>query len=169
MQILITWGSRSSTYLRQLNDQLFTPCGLYAMVATFSHSDSQIYTVDNPESYTNHPAQSPESPLISASSVVFADDILSQPSPKRVRGSKADKKKVVRRPASRTKVGQKPDNVFKNAFQGAFPSRARDSKSVSTGIRGMMNGLGEQLSSSQPYEPGNMAKVCIALWYLFNF
>lgn len=132
------------------------------MVATFSHSDSQIYTVDTPESYTNHSTKSPESIFTPASPVIFAEDILSQPSPKRTRGSK-NETKVVRRPVSRKKAGQKSDNAFKNAFQGAFPTRARESKTVSNAIRGMMNGLGEQLSSVQPYESGNIAKVRIAL------
>lgn len=163
MHVTLTpWVCRISIFLRQANSQLFAHHGLYAMVVTFSHRVSQIYTVDNSQSLRGTSAMGGESQFALSEPSVLSKDASSQRSPNRAQGNKIDMRKQPRRPNNRIKAGQKPDGLLKTAFEGAFSRRGRGRRtSVNNSTKGMTNGLGEGNAMIQSSESGEMDQVWI--------
>lgn len=146
--------------MRQANNQLFARHGLYAMVITFSHRESQIYTVDGSQSFPSTLARAPESEFMFTEHLVFTEDESSQASLTRARGNKGDTKKQLRRPNSKKKAGHKSDGLLKTAFKGAFPSRAQGRKTgVNNSTTGTTSRLREGSAMIQPIETREMERV----------
>jgi hypothetical protein len=140
---------------------LFAARGLYAMVATFSHRESQVYTVDN-----SQPSSTPPSRRGSETQIQFAAPFLptdidaARGSPKRVRGHKGDAKKPLRRPtSSRRKVASKSDGLLKNGFNEAFVNRVRGRRQTLSNAMRVMVGRSEDTESTQPFESDEMDQV----------
>lgn len=144
--------------MRQANHELFAPHGLYAMVATFSRVDAQIYTVGNSVSYQRPPVLATQSPSMPARSFDLAECI-SPESPKRAREGQNDSKKGARRPTSKRKVGQRSASLLKHTFQEAFHTTTFQPSGADLPEESASAELTQHDPAMRPFESGDLAQV----------